>query len=142
MINITIFQHLFSICILTLYFSGCILSFVINLVNKSFVGQVHLAPFYLPRHTPLRCPSDDSFSFCPDNWSLFHICATIAQVKHYIPICESITQGVIVMNQKVKGVCYITCTAFCFNLMNVFVRLAGDIPSIQKSFFRICHALF
>lgn len=40
------------------------------------------------------------------------------------------------MNQKVKGVCYITCTAFCFNLMNVFVRLSGDIPSIQKSFFR------
>lgn len=27
-------------------------------------------------------------------------------------------------------------SAFCFSLMNVFVRLAGDVPSLQKSFFR------
>lgn len=27
-------------------------------------------------------------------------------------------------------------SAFCFALMNVFVRMSGDIPSIQKSFFR------
>ena len=26
--------------------------------------------------------------------------------------------------------------AFCFALMNTFVRLSGDLPSVQKSFFR------
>ena len=30
----------------------------------------------------------------------------------------------------------ILSSAFCFALMNMFVRLAGDIPSIEKSFFR------
>lgn len=40
------------------------------------------------------------------------------------------------MNQKYKGVFYIIVSAFCFALMNMFVRLAGDLPSIQKSFFR------
>lgn len=28
------------------------------------------------------------------------------------------------------------CSAFCFALMSTFVRLSGDLPSIQKSFFR------
>lgn len=32
-------------------------------------------------------------------------------------------------------------SAFCFALMNVFVRLAGDLPTIQKSFFRNLIAL-
>ena len=41
-----------------------------------------------------------------------------------------------VMNQKTKGVICIICSAFCFSMMNVFVRLSGDIPSIEKSFFR------
>lgn len=40
------------------------------------------------------------------------------------------------MNQKYKGIVYIIVSAFCFAMMNVFVRLAGDLPSIQKSFFR------
>ncbi len=40
------------------------------------------------------------------------------------------------MNQKTKGVICIICSAFCFSMMNVFVRLSGDIPSIEKSFFR------
>lgn len=40
-------------------------------------------------------------------------------------------------NKNLKlGVIYITLSAICFTFMNVFVRLAGDIPSIQKSFFR------
>lgn len=38
--------------------------------------------------------------------------------------------------QKYKGIFCILCSAFCFAVMNVFVRLAGDLPSIQKSFFR------
>ncbi|MBQ6686759.1 MAG: DMT family transporter [Firmicutes bacterium] len=47
------------------------------------------------------------------------------------------------MNQKTKGVMCILCSAFCFSMMNVFVRLSGDIPSIQKSFFRnLVAALF
>lgn len=35
-----------------------------------------------------------------------------------------------------KGIIYIIISAFCFALMNMFVRMAGDLPSIQKSFFR------
>ncbi|HJC21661.1 MAG TPA: DMT family transporter [Candidatus Butyricicoccus avicola] len=45
------------------------------------------------------------------------------------------------MNQKTKGILFIVCSAFCFALMNAFVRLAGDLPSIQKSFFRNAVAL-
>lgn len=40
------------------------------------------------------------------------------------------------MNQKSKGISYIILSAFCFAFMNAFVRMAGDLPSIQKSFFR------
>lgn len=40
------------------------------------------------------------------------------------------------MNSKTRGIIYIMMSAFCFALMNTFVKLAGDIPSIQKSFFR------
>ena len=38
--------------------------------------------------------------------------------------------------QRYKGILYIIYSAFCFALMNMFVRAAGDLPSIQKSFFR------
>ena len=37
---------------------------------------------------------------------------------------------------KYLGILYIVLAAFFFALMAMFVRLAGDIPSIQKSFFR------
>ncbi len=40
------------------------------------------------------------------------------------------------MKDKYKGILLIILSAFCFALMNTFVRLAGDLPSIQKSFFR------
>ena len=40
------------------------------------------------------------------------------------------------MNSRTKGILCILASAFCFAVMNVFVRLAGDVPSIQKSFFR------
>ncbi|HAJ97794.1 MAG TPA: EamA family transporter [Ruminococcus sp.] len=40
------------------------------------------------------------------------------------------------MKSKYKGIILIICSAFCFALMNAFVRLSGDLPSIQKSFFR------
>lgn len=40
------------------------------------------------------------------------------------------------MSQKNKGVCCILLSSFSFALMNLFVRMSGDLPSIQKSFFR------
>ena len=38
--------------------------------------------------------------------------------------------------KKYKGILLIVLSAFCFALMSMFVRLAGDVPSVQKSFFR------
>lgn len=40
------------------------------------------------------------------------------------------------INKKYLGIVYIIISAFCFALMNMFVKLSGDLPSIQKSFFR------
>lgn len=40
------------------------------------------------------------------------------------------------MNSRNKGIACIITAAFFFALMNLFVRLAGDLPSLQKSFFR------
>lgn len=42
---------------------------------------------------------------------------------------------------KIKGIFYIVLSAFFFALMNMCVRLSGDLPSIQKSFFRNLIAL-
>ena len=36
----------------------------------------------------------------------------------------------------IKGMVMIILSAFFFACMNVSVRLAGDLPSVQKSFFR------
>ncbi len=38
--------------------------------------------------------------------------------------------------KRYKGIICIIISAFCFALMSFFVRMAGDLPSIQKSFFR------
>lgn len=46
-----------------------------------------------------------------------------------------------IMSKKSKGILFITLSAFCFALMNLFVRLSGDLPSMQKSFFRNAVAL-
>lgn len=46
------------------------------------------------------------------------------------------------MNQKNKGILLIISSAFFFALMNMSVRLAGDLPSIEKSFFRNFVAMF
>lgn len=40
------------------------------------------------------------------------------------------------INKKYKGIVYIILSAFCFATMNTFVKLSGDLPSMQKSFFR------
>lgn len=41
-----------------------------------------------------------------------------------------------------KGMLLIIISAFCFACMNVCVRLSGDLPSAQKSFFRNLVAAF
>lgn len=46
------------------------------------------------------------------------------------------------MSDRTKGIICIILSAFCFALMNTFVRLSGDLPSVQKSFFRNFVALF
>lgn len=43
--------------------------------------------------------------------------------------------------KKYMGIVYIVMSAFFFALMNTFVRLSGDLPSMQKSFFRNVVAL-
>ena len=45
------------------------------------------------------------------------------------------------MNKKYKAVIYIILSALSFSFMNMFVRMAGDIPAFQKSFFRNIVAL-
>ncbi|BBF43534.1 permease of the drug/metabolite transporter superfamily [Lachnospiraceae bacterium KM106-2] len=40
------------------------------------------------------------------------------------------------MTQKNKGILSILMAAFFFALMNIFVKASGDLPFIQKSFFR------
>lgn len=46
------------------------------------------------------------------------------------------------ISEKNKGILYIITAAFCFAFMNLFVKLAGDLPAIQKSFFRNIVAVF
>ncbi len=41
-----------------------------------------------------------------------------------------------IKNDKTKGIVYIIISAFFFALMGLFVKLSGDLPVIQKSFFR------
>lgn len=45
-------------------------------------------------------------------------------------------------SKRAKGICCILLSAFCFALMNLFVRLSGELPSLQKSFFRNFVAFF
>ncbi|MDD5949295.1 MAG: DMT family transporter [Lachnospiraceae bacterium] len=46
------------------------------------------------------------------------------------------------MSEKNKGILYILCAAFCFALMNLFVKAAGDLPFFEKAFFRNAVAIF
>ena len=45
------------------------------------------------------------------------------------------------MSKKTKAVIFIISAAFFFALMNTFVKLSGELPAIQKSFFRNLIAL-
>ena len=40
------------------------------------------------------------------------------------------------MKSKYKGIWFIIVSAFSFALMNVLVRMSGDLPTVQKAFFR------
>ncbi len=46
------------------------------------------------------------------------------------------------MPNKVKGIFCIIFSAFCFALMGIFVKLSGDLPVMEKSFFRNLVAFF
>ncbi len=46
------------------------------------------------------------------------------------------------MSNRNKGILCIISSAFCFALMNVFIRFAGDLPSVEKTFFRNFIAMF
>ena len=39
-------------------------------------------------------------------------------------------------NNTIKGIFHIILAAFFFSLMSVFVRMSGDLPTMQKAFFR------
>ena len=41
-----------------------------------------------------------------------------------------------IRKQEYRGIACLVLSAFCFALMSMFVHLAGDLPSMQKSFFR------
>ncbi len=40
------------------------------------------------------------------------------------------------IKDKNKAILFLITSAFCFSLMNMFVRLSGDLPTFQKMFFR------
>ena len=45
-------------------------------------------------------------------------------------------------NNKIKGIICIILAAFGFSLMTFFVRISGDLPTMQKAFFRNFVAIF
>lgn len=46
------------------------------------------------------------------------------------------------IDNKYKGIFGIILAAFGFAFMNLFVKLSGDLPAIEKSFFRNLVAIF
>lgn len=38
--------------------------------------------------------------------------------------------------KEYRGIFFIILSAFCFAVMSMFIHMAGDLPSVQKSFFR------
>ena len=63
---------------------------------------------------------------------LFFICLVMGIIMWYnIKVVKEMFK-----NDKTKGIAYIILSAFFFALMNLFVKLSGDLPMMQKSFFR------
>ena len=46
------------------------------------------------------------------------------------------------LSNRTKGIIFIVMSAFGFALMSAFVKLSGDLPSFQKTFFRNLVSLF
>ena len=46
------------------------------------------------------------------------------------------------IDKKYRGIVYIIISAFCFALMNMFVKLSGNLPTFEKAFFRNFVAFF
>lgn len=46
------------------------------------------------------------------------------------------------MSNKAKGIFYIVLSALSFSFMSLFIKLSGDIPTLQKAFFRNFVAAF
>lgn len=40
------------------------------------------------------------------------------------------------LSNKNKGIIFIILSAFGFAMMSAFIKLSGDLPSFQKTFFR------
>ena len=40
------------------------------------------------------------------------------------------------LSNRTKGIIFIMMSAFGFAMMSAFIKLAGDLPSFQKTFFR------
>ncbi len=51
-------------------------------------------------------------------------------------VLHTLFKGEIQMNNRNKGILFIILSAFGFAMMSVFVKLSGDIPSLQKTLFR------
>ena len=45
------------------------------------------------------------------------------------------------ISPRIKGIACIIFAAFGFSMMSVFIRLAGDVPTAEKAFFRNFAAL-
>lgn len=50
-------------------------------------------------------------------------------------ICDE-WQVAVLKSNRMAGIVYIIIAGFCFSLMTLFVRIAGDLPTMQKAFFR------
>ena len=48
----------------------------------------------------------------------------------------------IALTNRTKGVLFIIMSAFGFAMMSAFVKLSGDLPSFQKTFFRNINILY
>ena len=60
----------------------------------------------------------------------------LTQAGKFVNLADVFEVNNLKINKKYLGIIYIIISAFCFALMNTFVKLSGDLPSIQKSFFR------
>ncbi len=47
-----------------------------------------------------------------------------------------------IWNDKKQGIFFVILSGFCFSMMSFLVRIAGDLPTMQKAFFRNAVAVF